>query len=136
MILSEQWIQWKPINNLSPKYYIKSISDDIEGLKILLSDVKNEKQIVKIMFDDSTHSYRSTDESFRLSTINSLDKKYGTKFYSEWTFFKVDNSKYISWLSEQSYEIAESENLMHFSLIAVDSIVDVIAAYEPSVELI
>lgn len=36
---------------------------------------------------------------------------------------------------DQSYGIAESEPLIHFSFLAVDSIVDVIAAYEPKIKI-
>jgi len=70
------------------------------------------------------------------SVINKIDERYGTEFYAEWTFFKVTNSEYIQWLSEQSYGIAESESLIHFSILAGDSIVDVIAAYEPKITII
>ena len=34
-MMTEQWSQWKPINNLAGKYYIESISDNINGLKIV-----------------------------------------------------------------------------------------------------
>jgi hypothetical protein len=48
--------------------------------------------------------------------------------------FKVANSEYLEWISNQSYGIAETEKLTHFSIIAVDSIIDIIAAYEPKIE--
>lgn len=73
---------------------------------------------------------------FRQSTINDLDARYGMEFYSEWTFFKVVNSEYMQWLSKQSYSIVGSEPLIHFSFLAVDSIVDVIATYGPKVEVL
>ena len=120
---------------MSSKYYVESLSDSIKGFRILLSDVNDEKKKVEVTFKDSVHAYRSTDESFRQSSINIIDEKYGTEFYAEWTFFEINNSKYIQWLSEQSYGIAESETLIHFSFVARDSIVDVIAAYEPEIKI-
>lgn len=134
--MSEQWIKWEPDNDLSPKYYIESITDSLEGFIIILSDNNDKKKKVKVIFKESVHAYRSTDESFRQSTINILDESYGTHFYTEWTFFKVINSEYIQWLSKQSYSIVDSEPLIHFSFLSVDSIIDVIAAYEPQIELL
>lgn len=132
--MQENWERWEPISGLSSKYYVESLSDSIEGFRILLSDAYDEYKKVEVLFEDSVHAYRSTDESFRQSVINKIDERYGTEFYSEWTFFKVTNSEYIQWLSEQSYGIAES--LTHFSILAGDSIVDVIAAYEPKIAII
>ncbi len=134
--MSEQWVKWKPVNDLSPKYYIESMADGFDGFIIVLSDASDEKKKVKVIFEDSVHAYRSTDESFRQNTINVLNEIYGLQFYSKWTLFKVVDSEYMQWLSEQSYSIVDSQPLIHFSFLAVDSIVDVIAAYEPKVELL
>ena len=134
-IVLGKWIKWEPIEGLSSKYYINSILDGLEGLIVVLSDANDENKKVKVVFEDSVHTYRSTDESFRQSTINDLDEIYGTQFYSDWTFFKVTNSEYMQWLSAQSYSIIDSEPLIHFIFLAVDSVVDIIATYEPKVEL-
>lgn len=134
--MAEQWVRWRPIEGLSSKYYIELIEDNFNGFKIVLSDANDEKNKINVIFESSVHAYRSTDESFRQSTINIINEVYGIQFYSEWTFFKVVDSEYIQWLSAQSYSIAESEPLIHFSFLAVDSIVDVIAAYEPKIELL
>ncbi|KHF30062.1 hypothetical protein [Anoxybacillus sp. EFIL] len=134
--MQEKWERWEPIGDLSLKYYVESLSDSIEGFKILLSDAYDENKKVEVIFEDSVHAYRSTDESFRQSVINKIDEQYGTQFYAEWTFFKVANSEYIQWLSEQSYGISESESLIHFCFLAGDSIVDVVAAYEPKIAII
>ena len=131
----EYWAKWVPINDAAAKYYVDSISDGIEGFKVLLSDADDEQNKVEVIFEESVHAYRSTDESFRQSTINFIYERYGTEFLAEWTFFNVTNSDYIQWLSGQSYGMAESEPLIHFSFLAVDSIVDVIAAYEPKIKV-
>ncbi|MGC2310232.1 MAG: hypothetical protein WA432_01265 [Candidatus Babeliaceae bacterium] len=131
----EKWIQWQPIPNLMKKYYIDSISDTFDGFIILLSD-ENNKSNVRVMFENSIDAYRSTDESFRLKTIHDLGQYYGSSFYTQWTFFKVINSEYLHWLSEQSYKITDTLSFIHFSFIAADSILDVVTNYEPRVELI
>ncbi|MFC4075493.1 hypothetical protein [Salinithrix halophila] len=133
--MKEIWERWMPTNDLSPKYYVDSLTDSIDGLKIYLSDSRDEKKKAEVIFDCSVHAYRSTDEGFMLKTINNLDKQHGTHFYSGWTFFKVKNSDYMQWLVNSSFEIALSEELIHFSFLAVDSVVDVIAAYEPKIKI-
>ncbi|KKO54063.1 hypothetical protein [Paenibacillus sp. DMB20] len=131
--MEEIWRIWEVGNEMKSKYYVESIIDNIEGFRILLSEANDESKKVEILFEDSVHAYRSTDESFRQSTINYLDEYYGTEFYRDRTFFKVSNSKYIQWLSLQSFGIADSEPVHHFSILAVDSVVDIIAAYEPKI---
>lgn len=121
--MNEQWLKWIPIQTIPYRriwtYFIR---------------LKEWGKKVKIVFKYSVHAYRSTDESFRQKTIFELSNKYGEKFIAEWSLFKVRNSEYIQWLLEQSYEIIESESLIHFVFVALDSIFEVIAAYEPKIE--
>ncbi len=134
--LNEKWERYEPTKGLSRKYYIDSIKDSINCFQIILSDDYDGNNKVEVLFKDSVHAYRSTEESFNLKMMNSIDESYGTDFYSNWTFFKVENSEYIQWISEQSYGISDSQQLLHFCFIASDSILDVIAAYEPRVQKI
>lgn len=134
--MKESWQRWELGRELSTKFYIESISDSKNGFRILLSGADDESKKVEIVFEESVHAYRSTDESFRQSMINNIDEQYGTEFYKDYTFFKVSNSEYIHWLSLQSYGIAESEPLYHFSFLAVDSVLDVIAAYVPKLSIL
>lgn len=118
---------------LNVKYYIDSINDTINGLCILLSEVNDASLRVKVLFEHSVHAYRSTDESYRSNTINYLQDSYGVNFYRERTFFEITDSEYIQWLSKQSQGISDLEQISHYSILAVNSIVDVIAAYEPKI---
>ncbi len=132
--MEEIWTRWEPTAKLSQKYYVDTITDNIKGLSIILSDSDNEDSKLEIVFDNSVHAYRSTDESYRLKMLNYIDEKHGTEFYSQWTLFKVINSEYLEWISTQSFGIADSEKLTHFAIAAADSIIDIIAAYEPKIE--
>lgn len=132
--MNEQWVKWEPINGLSAKYYIDSVSDSLKGFQIVLSDSHDEKQKILITFKNSVDAYRNTDETYRTNTISTLDEEYGTNFYGDWTFFKVMDSSYLKWLSEESCTISDSRNLKHFSFVAVNSILDVVTNYEPLVE--
>ncbi len=131
--MREQWIKWEPINNLADKYYIESVSESLEGFSLVLFQPKNEQEKVVIKFANSVDSFRRTTETFTYLTIDTLDDAYGSDFYGRWTFFKIKNSEYLQWLSRQSYKISEERNFTHFCFLAVDSVVDVIANYEPEV---
>lgn len=132
--MHEIWNRWEPVNNLAKKYYIESITERIDDkFKILLSDAEDEKKKVLISFPHGVDAHRNTNESYILSTLTSLKTHYGTEFYSDWTFFKVENSEYLKWISEQSYGIYEDCKFTHFCILAVDSMVDIITNYEPTV---
>lgn len=134
--MPEQWAKWEPISGLSAKYYIDSISQDRGGFKIILSSDTNIQEKVHVIFADSVWSHRSTDESFRQNTLYTIDKAYGQDLYVHWTFFKIKNSTYLQWLSEESFGITDNLSLIHFCLYGMDDVIDIAAAYEPHVELI
>src|SRR3989338_6609879 len=130
---SEGWLRWEPIANLAEKYNLMSVVDDINGFRVILADEKCMKSRISIFFKDSVWAYRNVDESFRLKIIGDLLEKDGSAFYGKWTLFKVKNSDYFTWLSEQSYEIFNTEKFTHFAILACDDILDVISNYEPEV---
>jgi hypothetical protein len=134
--MNEQWIKWEPNKKLAKKYEIDSILDNFNGFKIILSDVDDEKKKVQVVFKNSVDSYNYSEEGFRLKTVWRLGDKYGKNFYGDWTFFKITNSKYLSWLYEESVGMYESLTFIHFSFITPNAILDVVATYEPIVEII
>ena len=134
--MTEQWIPWTPIENLAQEYDIEYISESYEGLKIVLFDVKDSNKKVQLLFEESILSYRSTDESFRCKLMYDISEKYGKEALVPGTFFKVEHSTYIQWLSEQSNTISDSFFLTHFSLIAKNYVFDVIATCEPKIIMI
>ena len=130
-MLNQTWIQWKPSEDLAPKYYIDSILDDLGSFEVILSCTEDRSIKIKIHFEDA-YSYRGTNKNFRKKLINLLDEKYGPEFVKECSFFKVTNSDYLDWFREEScgwcYDIA-----MHFSIVAENYVLDIIASYEPKV---
>jgi hypothetical protein len=133
--MDEQWIKWEPIQGLSRHYCVDLVSDSFDGFLIQLSDAENEKNKVEIKFWNSVVAYRSTYETYRHHLLVDLNETYGSEFHAEWALFTVKNSDYIKWLSEQSYGISDSTTITHFSIIGGESIVDVIANYDPIVVL-
>lgn len=135
--MHEQWMKWEPIKGLSRKYDVDFILDGKEGgLIIRLYDDKGKSKKIDMIFKNYAISYRHANESFRIKVIYDLEKKYGKDFYGDWTFFKVLNSEYLHWLSEESCHIYEGISFTHFCILGADSIVDVIASYEPLVQFV
>ncbi len=132
----EQWIRWEPARGLSSKYSIESTIFDDNGLKIILCDELDQTKKISLVFDGIIGSYKLTDETYKIETWAFLDKQYGANFYSKWTFFKVSNSSYLRMLSEESSGIADSRNLIHFVIIEVNVVLEIVASYEPKVELV
>ena len=132
----EKWIKWEPVEGLYSTYYVDILVDSKKEFKIILSEEKNPQKKIQIIFENSVYAYRNTYESFRQNTIHILKKQYGESFYINWTFFKITNSSYLSWLAEQSYGITDEINLTHFSIIAANEIIDIVAGYEPTIKSI
>lgn len=134
--MNEKWTQWKPLENLSKRYYIESTSSSIDGFTIILADAIGDSPKVKITFENGVNAFRNSEEAFRLSTIHYLNESYGNVFYGNWTFFKAENSEYLKWLSEQSGTISDYYGVMHYCLITDDEMLDIAATYEPSVTVV
>lgn len=133
--MNEKWIKWEPIKDLEKKYYIMSLVDTYESFKLSLSAENKEKGKLLITFKGHIASYRSTEETYYYQLIDSLISKYGSQFVYDSTFFKIENSSYLQWLSEGSYKISEERSLIHFVIIGIDSMMDIIAPCDPIVEI-
>jgi|ERR1700733_3048098 len=134
--MHEKWTRWEPIKNLSKHYYVKSISDTFSGgLKIKLIDDRDPEKKVLVSWPNSVDAYRKTYETFTLLTLSNIDKQYGENFKG-WTFFKIENSEYLKWISEQSCKITDSFNLKHFCIYSTEEMVDVLSCVEPEVSII
>ncbi|MCL4415097.1 MAG: hypothetical protein M1365_00125 [Actinobacteria bacterium] len=83
----EEWTRWEPINGLSGKYSINSLTIAEDKLIIQLSDHDKVKKI-EIVFDNGIDGYRYTYESFCFKIFGDLSEKHGTEFYKNWSFLK------------------------------------------------
>ena len=141
--MTEQWIKWEPIQGLAGQYDLEFISDDMKKdgkCIVILAEYKNGKngnKGLRITWEKNpVWAFRVTDESFRQKLINDLSEKHGSEFYVHWTFFKVENSEYLKWLSEQSCEVTDYLKFQHFSILGIESFVDIVSWSEPKFEFI
>lgn len=131
----EEWTRWEPINGLSGKYSINSLTIAEDKLIIQLSDHDKVKKI-EIVFDNGIDGYRYTYESFCFKIFGDLSQKHGIEFYKNWSFFKVTNSEYLQWLSEKSRTWSDQFTFIHFCIFGNDEVVDILARYEPIIKII
>lgn len=134
--MQEVWTQWKPIDGLSYGYYIDAVHDTFNGFFILLAEDTDRDKGVLITFENSVFSYRYAQEDFRIKTVHMLKEKYTPEFYVKWALFKVENSEYLKWIAQDSYDLSSDLLMKHFVFISQDAMVDVASTYEPKVMLI
>ncbi|MCA9508849.1 MAG: hypothetical protein KC505_10555 [Myxococcales bacterium] len=133
-MMQEKWVKWEPLNGLMQKYYVDTVSTSIECcLKIVLIDEQNSAKKVHLVFEKFVAAYRYAHESFMNDLIFNLRESHGKSFYAEWTFFKVENSTYIEWLTEKSEGTFMPKDYIHFSLVCGDVVLDVISVDDPIV---
>ncbi len=131
----EIWEKWIPNNNLAKKYCISNIEHNNKlGFKVRLLESQSSQKMIEIVFADSVWFYRYTDESFRQDTVAYLRANYGSKFYANWTFFKIKKSKYLKWISNESYGMYDDMDWQHFCILTDHEILDIVANYEPEIK--
>ncbi len=134
--MTEVWEKWEPLRGLATEYYLDNVVDSDEiGFSIEFREFKNSKKRIRVLFSNWVYSYRYLEESFAINRYASLEKKYGDNFLN-WTFFKVMNSKYIQWLSQESEGLSDLRDLKHYSFLSMDSVLDVINDKDPIVEFV
>ena len=101
---------------------------DREGTLILTMVDAHERRI-RLLFD-SYMVYRKMDEGDSLLTLNDMVKTEGT---GKW-FYRVEDSEFLAWFNRESCDARANQNLVHYSITALNDVVDVIALDAPVVE--
>lgn len=130
----EKWTKWEPVMDLPDKIFLEKLIDDKKGLTIEFNDELETTEII-VNFENSVVSYRNSDEGKRLNTLEFLNEKYGKIFYSNWSFFKVNNSLYLKWLNDETYDMYTDYNIEHYVFLTSNDIVDVLSSYPPKIRI-
>lgn len=134
-ISQEQWIIWKPIENLPNKCWLNMVNETpSQQLIILLSD-KKETCTVSLEFNNNVTMYKVSEETCTINLLYDVIGKYGDDFMHGSTFFKILNSSYVEWLVQQSNGLLNAENLNHYCIFGIDSVIDIITSQEPKVTI-
>lgn len=131
----EKWIKWEPIQGIIPGFYEECVGDCKEGFIIILRSTKtNDKKDLRVRWSHFVVSYTVTNETY-MDTIFS-DLRLRDVTYKGGTLFKIENSDYLKRLSYSSGTLTDYMDLTHFVIVTIDSIIEVVADYEPEVEFI
>lgn len=129
----EEWTRWEPTQGLQGKYYLDSFRLDQDNLFLELSN-EHELKKIQLEFNIDADSYRYTNESFCFKIPSDLSDRYGTEFYSDWSFFKITNSEYVQSFLQESTTVSIGPLVTHFCILGGDEIVDIIAQHEPKIK--
>jgi hypothetical protein len=117
---------WEPLKNIPRKLCCEGIHDDYEGFRILLRE-NNYSSVLRILFD-AVRSYKWSDESDLLKTVASINDAGRS------SLFIVDNSSWVKWFHEETYDIYKDSDIKHFAIYTSDDCIDVLSEFEPKVE--
>jgi len=135
-MMKEQWTRWEPIKGLKETYDIESLSNSTKGLEMILGEYDNEKNKIKISFENSVLTYKQTNESYRIYFFGKLKHLYTKNRITNNNFFKTNDSPYIQQFLKESNRISDTSSLIHFLIMDDELVVDIISDYEPTVEII
>ncbi|EDT4881533.1 hypothetical protein B6B03_004688, partial [Salmonella enterica subsp. enterica serovar Berta] len=71
------------------------------------------------------HSFRVTDEGDLLKMLGEQKGKMRVGIY------KVEDSSYLEWFNDQSFNIHEKEKIIHYLIVTVNDIIDVLSSESP-----
>lgn len=128
IVIETKIVKWDILKNInSYGLNIKSISDDFDGLTVILEN--NELELFLIRWADVESYCRSTEE-VRFKFIAG-EWQQVRKEFPNWSFFKVTNSPYIKWIKEQAGGFMDEDKLIHFMIVSTDYVLDIVSKYEP-----
>lgn len=120
---------WNPNGKISGKFDIEKLEEDSDGLRIYFIDKNDDRSILE--YKVTVCSYKNTDESFWINTLDEIIKLYGEAFITKNTFFKVAESSYSKEIEDGTYGTVSANNLFHLKIVAGNAIIDVISFGEP-----
>ena len=130
----EKWKNWLPLSNMPFLSHIKSVLLDGKGLTIICFDNEKKNKII-FKFNGTIYTYRFTEEGSFLKTFDYLNKNYSKPFVHGTSLFEVENSKYLKWFKEESYDAWNVDEFKHYVIYTSDDILEVLSPYPPEVEI-
>lgn len=126
---------WIPIQSMKDEYYIHTICDNPDELKIILGEYNNPKKRLHMIFAYGAAAYRITEELLAINLLQIKDNN-NQKFSEKWFLFKATNSDYLEWASKMSDGISNDLNLIHFVIFTEDRVLEILNQAEPTVEIV
>lgn len=129
----EKWSKWLPIAEIEGRYDIHKILYNHDNFRLIL---KKQHHLLEITFPQTIAAIRIANESVIFKLYDCLFTKYGKDFYTDWSFFKVENSDCLKWLSSGTYGASELYDLTHYAISDLDQVIDVVTHQAPTIKMI
>ncbi len=130
--MAEKWIQWKPLNSLEELYTVNSIKLINIEIIVTLTPV-NKNNNAKIAFSAAVATCRFTSSPYDLSPYAKKAICYPN---TNWSFFQVENSDYLKWLSKMSYTLSDDRKFSHYVITAKNKTIEMIIHHEPNIDFL
>ncbi|WP_334187455.1 hypothetical protein [Noviherbaspirillum sp.] len=121
---------YSPIfQEFAPKelYDLEKLSEQDGALKISL--INDNGCRIRIRFK-AFKAYRKLDEGDALISLGQISKSAKPRM----SFYRVEPSDFIEWFVKQSYDIYDAKTLVHFAIITINDVIDVISREDPIVD--
>ncbi|MGP5429210.1 hypothetical protein ACTXNW_07130 [Enterococcus malodoratus] len=115
-------------------YWVKKVLQDEKGTLIVL---ESKQCMVKILFAGFVYAMLCSDESGLQKRNHQWVRKFAEVNVSllNVTFFKVSNSEFIDFIKDQTFGYYEDFDFKHFVAWTEDNMIEIIAHYEPEIEI-
>jgi hypothetical protein len=110
----------------SELYELTSLVDEAGVLTLNLSSADGFN--TQVVFDDCL-AHRKIDEGDAFVTLSELARQGCLGG----TFYRVDDSESLRWFRSESYGVRDTQDLVHYLLMTLNDVVDVIAISEPAI---
>ncbi|MGO3790056.1 MAG: hypothetical protein ACTJG1_01080 [Enterococcus gilvus] len=111
-------------------YWVKKVQQDEKGTLIVLD---SKQFLVTILFGGFVYAMLCSDECGLQKRDYEWLVKYGKDL--KWGLFKLLTSKFLDFISDQSYGFYDDWGLRHFVVWTKDDSVELIVHYEPEIEI-
>ena len=123
----QEYIEWKPVENIPDRLYCEAIHDDAEGLRILLRGDDPTSPTLRLHFE-SVIGYRNINESYRLRTWGEVDMANSSPLLT------VENSVWLQWLIAEAGGVLEITDVTHYAVFTLEDCIDIASEFAPIVE--
>ncbi|MGP6487285.1 hypothetical protein [Duffyella gerundensis] len=97
------------------------------ALQITLSSTEENKgDEIQVVFD-WIHSFRVTDEGDLLKLQDELNGQMVMGIYT------VKGSGYLTWFNDQSANIHDNDEIVHYLIVTIEDVIDVLSSVNPSI---
>ena len=127
MTIVQKYEKWTPVDSIPNRMYCEGIHDDYEGFRILLKGEESTSPMLRLMFD-CVLVYRNVNEGAMLKTLDSIRSRELFPLYI------VQNSNWVDWFQKESYHTFNNNQIIHYSIMTHDDIIDVLSENPPTVE--